>query len=98
MPKLDSTQPYHFFATTAICWETATTRAEAIRKVIKRSGKYVTGEYGGIYVGTVRVEEPQSAKYAIEYYNPVGVKCTEALSGHFKVVGKTVVQLVPVED
>lgn len=76
---------FHYFASTAFNWATASTRAEAIAKVaqdlgadqIKRSIKHA--ECKGVYTWTCRVDAPGDTPYSINMYAPVGVPRSAAM-------------------
>jgi hypothetical protein len=76
MPTI-TTQPYHYFASTAFGWAVAPTRAEAMASVARQAGtdiiKRNTKASGGLYCWTVRVELPQSTSYGINNYAPADV-------------------------
>jgi hypothetical protein len=73
---------HHYFASTAFDWATATTRAEAVRKVAKRCGRdMITAQvkaHGGLYVWTCRVDAAEKSGYAIRSYAPHGVPTCDA--------------------
>lgn len=97
MPETE--QSHHYYATTAIGWAVAPTRAEAIREVLRDAkGQFNPDENGGIYVYSVRVGLPKSANYKMENYQPVNVPLSDALSGSFKMKGKNVIMLTPITD
>lgn len=90
---------FHFYATTAIGWAVADTRADAIAKALRQSkGMFKPDDNGGTYVWSARVELPKTASYAIENYMPKDVPISDVQQGSFKMKGKVVLCLTRVDD
>lgn len=74
---------HHYFASTALNWAVASTRAEAIAKVARDAGadtiKRQVASCGGLYVWVCRVEAPITQHYAISFFAPVGVRYNNAV-------------------
>ena len=70
------TTHHHYFGSTAFNWATGKTRKEVLQKLAKAAPSTAIkaqAKEDGLYAWTVRVDLPESADYAIEYYQPQGV-------------------------
>lgn len=67
-------QDHHFFVTSASDWQTADTKEEAIRLLLKRVGKeglkLHLEHYGHMSINCYKVLAPSSAKYMISDRRP----------------------------
>jgi hypothetical protein len=80
--------PDHYFASCALGWATAKTRAEAIDKMIRgncltQDVKRITANMQkkgepGFYLWTCRVHGPDDADYRIEWFQPKGIEWSES--------------------
>lgn len=92
MPKkLDSVQPFHFFASTFAGWGTALNREDAIKVALVHSGSTLAGK--GMDVYSVRVGLPHSATYRISNYAPADVPISEREQSRYALKGSKVVAL-----
>ena len=70
-------QAYHYYATTGFAWGVGPTREDAIRVAADFSGFDRKRLVKAFNVYSVRVELPQDAPYAIEYYTPKDVPLSD---------------------
>lgn len=76
---------HHYFASTALNWAKAPTRAEAIAKLAKDLGapalKQQVKANGGLYVWSCMVHAAQDEPYALEFFAPHGVEWSQSQEG-----------------
>lgn len=71
-----SAQPYHYIAISAFDFMSAGTKADAITRLLQRTGESFLGDQikanGGLEFSVYRVGLPVGAVYPIEDYRPAG--------------------------
>lgn len=74
-------QDHHFFATTSDHWQTADTKEEVIKLLIKRAGKeglkLHIKHFGYMAINVYKVLAPPDAKYAVMNQRPYDVETAD---------------------
>lgn len=91
--KSKTAQGYHYYATTGFAWGVGATREEAIGVAARFSGFDRKRLMKVFNVYSVRVELPQDAPYAIEYFTPKDVPLSEKEQCDYRQVGTKLVKV-----